>query len=359
MDKGVEVQLLVSQKEVDSRLVRKYPEIRYWKVAGAPFSMKPAAFLRFLSRNTLSFIQGLRYLRKNPPAVILAFGGFLSGSYMLAGWLLKVPLVLHEANRVPGKSVRFLSGIADMVFLPDGVNLAGIEPRRIRRLGMPLRREVTHIPKDVIRRKMGIPLPAKLLVVVGGSQGATVLNDWVKRNYKSLAADGIWVFLVSGPGKQELPEKISLMSEQGKEVEVRSYAFHGAMHELFCCADVVLSRAGAGTIAELVGCLTPSILVPYPHAADDHQVANARNLERRGGCVMILQSEIITVYREVLDLIYNDWLLGQMRDNLRRLTYGDAAVELAGFIRKHYLNDSGGRDRAPDPSVPVETSPHV
>jgi len=100
----------------------------------------------------------------------------------------------------------------------------------------------------------------------------------------------------------------------------------------------VISRAGAGTIAELVACLTPSILIPFPYAADQHQLANARDLERRGGCILVEQDKIKTLYREVHDLIYNDWLLGQLRGNLRRLNHGDPALEICRFICARYLD---------------------
>lgn len=335
-DRGVPVRLVVSEKEIDSRLLEAYPQIPYKRTRGAPFSLRPPGFFRFLYGNLSGFVDGWRYLKKNRPRAVLAFGGFLSVSYVIAAWLLRIPIILHEANRVAGRSIRFLAGMADMIFLPDGVPLPGIEPRRIRRIGMPLREEVAHIPKDLIRKRLGIPPHAKVLVVTGGSQGARVLNEWMERNHRFLAADGIWTILVSGPGKETLPELEVLQSDSGDTVELRTFSFHRALHELFSCADLVISRAGAGSIAELVTCLAPSILIPFPYSADGHQEANARDLERRGGCIVIVQPEINTVYREVLDLIYNDWLLSRMRDNLKRLTHGDPARTLAEFIIRHY-----------------------
>jgi UDP-N-acetylglucosamine--N-acetylmuramyl-(pentapeptide) pyrophosphoryl-undecaprenol N-acetylglucosamine transferase len=340
LDAGLPVQLIVSEKEVDSRLLASYPELSYRRVKGAPFLLTPKGLLLFLIHNTRSFFSGLQYLRKNPPGVILAFGGFISVSYVIAAWLLKIPVVLHEANRIVGRSIRFLSGMADTVFLPDGVSINGVEARRIRRLGMPLRKDVQHISKETIRKHLGVPHHAKVLVVVGGSQGAKALNDWVATTYKSLTSDGIWIFLVAGPGKNELPELKVLQSDQGFEVELRTFSFHRALHELFSCADVVLSRAGAGTVAELVSCLAPSILVPFPYAADDHQLANARDLERRGGCIVIDQKDSSNLYREVLDLIFNDWLLGRMRHNLRRLNHGDAAQQLADTLVRTYYSQT-------------------
>ena len=142
---------------------------------------------------------------------------------------------------------------------------------------------------------------------------------------------------MAGPGKNTLPEVSVLKADNGSEVELRTFSFHHALHELFSCADVVLSRAGAGTIAELITCLAPSILVPFPYAADNHQFANARDLERRGGCILVPQTEMHSLYREIMDLIYNDWLLGRMRSNLRSLACGDPASRIAHFIVRSYL----------------------
>lgn len=89
--------------------------------------------------------------------------------------------------------------------------------------------------------------------------------------------------------------------------------------ELLSAADLVLSRAGAGTIAELIRCETPAILVPYPQAADDHQRANASFFERQGGGVVVEQTRLAAMESEVLDVIFNDWLIRKFRGNLQRM----------------------------------------
>jgi UDP-N-acetylglucosamine--N-acetylmuramyl-(pentapeptide) pyrophosphoryl-undecaprenol N-acetylglucosamine transferase len=330
--KGVSACLVVSHKEIDSQLMRGYPEISYFRSKAAPFALKPVGLWRFFSHNFAGMVTALRILQRERPAVLLAFGGYLAVSWSLAAWLLRIPLVLHEANRVPGKSIRLLGRFAARVFLPEGVRVSGVPSRRVVRLGMPLRREVRHIAKDRIREQMAIPRSAKVLLVVGGSQGATVLNTWIQEHTAFLAADGVWVLHVSGPGKGGLPAVEHGRSDAGELVEVRRYTFHSALYELFSCADLVVSRAGAGSIAEMVVCLSPAILVPYPHAADGHQEANARFMERRGACILVGQEQVSQLYREVLDTLYNDWLLGRMRENLRGLTGEQAADELVRYL---------------------------
>ncbi len=339
IEKGVRVQLIISQKEIDSRLLKAYPEIPYRRARGSPFGWHPARLVPFVLNSCLGLLHSINLMRSHRPVAVIAFGGYLSFSYVLAAWLLRIPVILHEANRRVGKSIRTLSHMADRLYLPTGVALSGVKPSRIRRSGMPLRREVRHIPKEEIRHLLGVPMHAKVLVVVGGSQGAVALNEWVGNHYRKLAREGIWIYLVAGPGKNTLPDKEVLESSKGQPVEIRTFPFHASLHELFSCSDLVISRAGAGTIAELIHCLTPSILIPYPHAADQHQLANARDLEKRGGCIVMEQSDMHGLYREVTELIYNDSLLAKLRKNLRRLDSDDVAELIVLDVLQHFAGE--------------------
>lgn len=223
-----------------------------------------------------------------------------------------------------------LSGLAEVVYLPGGVSLPKLSPGKSKVMGMPLRKEIVHIPKEEIRRRLGLQRSQKVLLVLGGSQGALALNLWVEQNLKVLLAEKISVLLVSGPGKMIAP----LESSAEEDAVFRAIEFSDTIHEWISAADVVVGRAGAGTLAELVRCLTPSILVPYPHSADGHQLENALDMERRGCAVVIEQKRIEYLLREVVDLTYNDWMLGQMRRNLRLLNRGDAARLLADDLTR-------------------------
>ncbi len=345
LDRGVPVELIISEKEVDSRLLQSYPEIPYIRAKGSPFGWTPFRLARFLFNSVLGGLQSLRLLGTNQPSALIAFGGYLSFSFVMSAWFQRVPVILHEANRKVGKSIKTLAGMADRVYLPEGVVLPGVEPRRLRRIGMPLRKEVRHLKKSEIRGLLGVPAHAKVLTVVGGSQGALALNEWVERHRQALASEGIWINLVAGPGKKILPDLESFQSGNGEPVEVRTYAFHRSLHELFCASDLVISRAGAGTIAELVACLTPSILIPYPHAADRHQLANAQDLEVRGGCVVVPQEKLETLLDEVMDMMYNDWMLGRMRNNLRKLIHEDPAEVIVEYVTRTCVFSQQGEDR--------------
>lgn len=315
---GHECRLLISKKDVDSRLVQKYGHLRFERSPGCAFSRKPLGFLRFCFEQFSSVLFSLWLMLRFKPAAVISFGGFLTPGGVLAAKLLKVPVVLHEANRKPGRSIRILSGVAARIYLPDGVNLRGLPPRTLRYCGYPLRKEIRRINKDQARRNLGLKVGGKLVLILGGSQGAQCLNEWVSQNFDALARENISVYCVTGLHKG-MQGTIEQMSDQGQICRATFVPFSDRMTDVLSAADMVVARAGAGSIAEIVHCRVPSILVPFPHSADDHQLANARFLEQQGACVMVEQKNLGTLLDEVLATVFNDWLLRRLRQNMTRI----------------------------------------
>ncbi|MFI5335516.1 MAG: UDP-N-acetylglucosamine--N-acetylmuramyl-(pentapeptide) pyrophosphoryl-undecaprenol N-acetylglucosamine transferase [Opitutales bacterium] len=318
LERGHTPVLFISHKRVDARLCEKYPGLRTERVPGAPFSLRPDRLTRFLIKQSQGLSFSRRYLRATRPAAIVGFGGFTNAGVVLAGRQLGIPVALHEANRVPGRAIRVLSRIADRLYLPPGVRLPGRLGLMVRHTGLPVRREIVRLPRDQARAALGVDLTQKLLVVLGGSQGSGQLNQWVEQNLASLALEGIQVWCVTGLGKGEIGVT-ERRSKTGSLVRAWSEPFTDRVSLLLSSADLVVSRAGAGTIAELIRCETPAILVPYPEAADNHQLANARHFEQQGGGLVIEQATLSLLRQEVFDGIFNDWLLNKFRANLHRM----------------------------------------
>lgn len=315
--------LVVSTKEVDSRLLKNYPELDYVKTPGRPFSWKPHRLLAFAFSHTSGFIFALRYLRKERPDVLIGFGGFSTVGMALAAFLLNVPIVLHEANRCPGRAIRLLSSIATRIYLPPGVRLQSIVPKTVRYYGYPVRNSIERMPADEARESMGMKVRGRLLLVLGGSQGANSLNEWVREHFEALAEEGINVCCVTGINKGN-QRMIEHKSREGHIVRAYFIPFCDQMGELLSGADLTIARAGAGSIAEFMRCRLPSILVPYPYAADQHQHANAHFLEKQGGAVVLEEANLQDLQAEVLDVIRNEWLMASMRRNLELLDRGNS-----------------------------------
>jgi UDP-N-acetylglucosamine--N-acetylmuramyl-(pentapeptide) pyrophosphoryl-undecaprenol N-acetylglucosamine transferase len=181
-----------------------------------------------------------------------------------------------------------------------------------------VRREIVRHSQTAVRHALGLDPNQRLLVVLGGSQGAASLNNWARSQLHALAAEGIQVYVVTGLDKGH-EGVVELKTRSGAPIRAVFMPFCDRMAELMSAADLVVSRAGAGTLAELIRCETPAILVPYPQAADDHQWENAAYFERQGGGIVVAQPQLGQLKSEVLDVIFNDWLLRKFRGNLQRM----------------------------------------
>jgi UDP-N-acetylglucosamine--N-acetylmuramyl-(pentapeptide) pyrophosphoryl-undecaprenol N-acetylglucosamine transferase len=316
--RGHETTLLISMKTVDGRLIEKYPDLRFERMPGSGFSWHPARMARFASSQVAAVRYCLSAMRAARPDVVVGFGGFTSAPAAVAARALGIPVALHEANRVPGLAIRTFGRFASRVYLPLGIRLRGVRAAATRQAGLPVRREIVRMPAGTAREALGLDPKQKVLVILGGSQGASALNSWVRTRLETLSAERIQVYCVTGLGKGE-PETLVLRSREGEVVKAVFVPFSDRIPELLSAADLVVSRAGAGTLAELIRCEVPAVLVPYPHAASDHQRANASFFERQGGGIVVEESSLGGLHSEVLDLIFNEWLLRLFRGNLKRM----------------------------------------
>jgi UDP-N-acetylglucosamine--N-acetylmuramyl-(pentapeptide) pyrophosphoryl-undecaprenol N-acetylglucosamine transferase len=310
--------LLISEKKVDARLIEKYPHLNFARMPGSGFAWHPVQLARCVASQLRALRFCRRLIRELAPDGIVGFGGFTSAPVALAGRLAGLPVMLHESNRIPGLAIRVLGRFATRVYLPPGVCLESVRAAAIRYAGPPVRREIARTPQAAARASLGLDPAQKLLVLLGGSQGASALNQWARDQVAALAADGIQLYCVTGLGKGAA-EKLEFRTKLGQPVRSVFVPFSDRVADLLSAADLVVSRAGAGSIAELIRCETPAVLIPFPHAADDHQRANAAFFERQGGGIVLEQAGLGGLRAEVLDLIFNDWLLRKFRGNLRRM----------------------------------------
>ena len=318
VERGHGVRLLISQKRVDARLTEKYPHFEFTPVAGTGFGLAPGQLARFVTSQAKGFAFCRKLVRETKPDCVIGFGGFTSTGVVLAARMRGLPVALHESNRVPGRAIRVLGPFAQRVYLPSEVKLGTVKPEVVRHVEMPVRREIVRVEKTVAREALGLNPQQKVVVVFGGSQGATVLNEWARREIGALAREGVQVCCVTGLGKGA-EEIIELRSRDGAVVRARFIAFSDRVGELLSAADLVVARAGAGTIAELIRCETPAVLVPFPQAADDHQRANAAQFAREGGGIVVEQSAMDELTGKVLELALSGSRLEELRGKLHRM----------------------------------------
>ena len=336
---GCPTWLLISQKHVDSRLASKYPELTFVSMPGAPLIKTPLGILRFAKGFLFSFLRSQAIFRKIDADALVGFGGFSNFGPALAARFCGIPFFVHEANRVIGKAVRFLANRATHVYLPLGVTLPNISLQKVSHIGYPLRADFRRIPMERARKCLGVSMTEKLLLVLGGSQGAASLNDWVKKNLIQLAQDGISVYCLTGLQEQN-SGTVQLEGIGGEIITSRFVSFTDQMHILMSAANLVISRAGAGSIAEIVRCRVPSILIPYPYAADKHQHANANYLEAKGGTVVCEQENISQkLLAEIREVMFNEEFRAVLRRNLFSLDHEDVSPLLAKDLVKNLRFD--------------------
>jgi UDP-N-acetylglucosamine--N-acetylmuramyl-(pentapeptide) pyrophosphoryl-undecaprenol N-acetylglucosamine transferase len=232
---------------------------------------------------TRALFQAIGKVRQHKPRAVLSFGGFAAGPAGLASWLLRTPLVVHEANRAPGFTNRVLAKFARRVLcgFPDSFKNVANDV-----VGNPVRPEISAIaaPTERLANRAG----AIRLLVLGGSQGARAINSAVPNVIAALKND-IAFEVRHQCGEKLLDDAKTAYANAGVSANVE--AFIQDMAAAYAWADIVIGRAGALTIAELCAAGVGSILIPFPGAVDDHQARNAQYLKECGAGDWLRQSE--------------------------------------------------------------------
>jgi UDP-N-acetylglucosamine--N-acetylmuramyl-(pentapeptide) pyrophosphoryl-undecaprenol N-acetylglucosamine transferase len=230
---------------------------------------------------TIALAQAFSIVRRRKPAVVLGVGGFATGPGGVAAWLLGRPLVIHEQNAIAGLTNRWLARIARVVLegFPGGF-ASGVNARCI---GNPVRREIVALPAPESR--FAVRSGAVRLLIIGGSLGARRLNSGVPRALALLQRQGHRFEVWHQAGERGIEEARAEYSLAG--VTGRVDAFIDDMASAYGWADLVICRSGALTVAELAAAGIGSLLVPFPHAVDDHQTHNARFLTEAGAAALV------------------------------------------------------------------------
>lgn len=297
-------------------------EVRHVPRAG--FDLKLIESRQLKGKGIMGWISGLfhipramwqsrRILREFRPDVVVGVGGYASGPLVLTAWLKTIPSMILEQNALPGLTNRILGKLVKRVVVAFPETVKRFSPRKVLLLGNPIRRDLMENFLRSNEPKSGIHL-----LVLGGSQGAHSLNMILPEAVSLLAKRIPDLHVVHQTGARDEDAVIALYSSMSLDGQVQVVSFIEDMAQAYRLADLVLSRAGATSVTELALCKKPSVLIPFPFAADNHQEINARALVDAGAAVMIRESEL-----DVAVLV--DQVASILSDTERKIAMEDAA----------------------------------
>jgi UDP-N-acetylglucosamine--N-acetylmuramyl-(pentapeptide) pyrophosphoryl-undecaprenol N-acetylglucosamine transferase len=331
-ERGHEALIFISEKEIDAIATRDRAEFRFEKLqsTGMPSLFSPAV-IGFLFRFKSS-LSACRAVYKNfRPDAVLGMGGFTSTAPILAGRRRRIPTFLHESNAIPGKANRLNARMADVVFLGFEACKRHFPKARCEVTGTPLRRALTRrVPRGEALASLGLRDDLRTLLVMGGSQGAQSLNRSMIRALPELKKLGVQIIHLTG----QQDEQVMAVNYQREGIPAHVAAFSHQMETLYSAADLAVARAGAASLAELSWFALPGLLIPYPHAAENHQALNAEIFEQAGAAKVLEQDNATgeNLARALRGMLEDASALKTMSESARSLGMGDAAVRVVKTI---------------------------
>jgi UDP-N-acetylglucosamine--N-acetylmuramyl-(pentapeptide) pyrophosphoryl-undecaprenol N-acetylglucosamine transferase len=283
-EEGADILFVTGKRRMESEVLSRYG---FRQVSLSVEGLKGRGWKRgalTLLRLPWGLFQALSILRGFSPHLVLGVGGYSAGPVCAGAKLMGIPCAIQEQNAFPGLTNRLLGRVADRVFISFEESRRHFRGPSVFLTGNPVR-------KELLRGGLGDKRSGPFSVlVVGGSQGARAINEAFLSALEHLAGRRKDLRVVHQTGEVDFERVRRVYGDKGFGGQV--FPFIAEMAEAYARADVVVSRAGATTLSELAALGKPSILIPYPHAANRHQELNARALVDAGGAEMVLQEDL-------------------------------------------------------------------
>jgi UDP-N-acetylglucosamine--N-acetylmuramyl-(pentapeptide) pyrophosphoryl-undecaprenol N-acetylglucosamine transferase len=329
--RGCRVTLMVSPKDVDQHAVAS--------ISGMETVTLPAVGLNrggqigFLVGFCKSYRLARRLFARRRPDLVLAMGGFVSAPAVLAGRGAGAKTFVHESNSIPGRANRWLARWVEGAFVYFPTAAQRLRARRVEVTGMPVRPQfLKPLGAPEARQALGLTAEAPLLLIMGGSQGASKINELFLEALPQLrqSAPDLQFMHLTGPRDAESVRA----AYQAQKAPALVRAFSSEMPVALAAADVAVSRAGASSLAELAARRLPAVLIPYPSAADNHQYFNARAFAQCGAARMLEQATATpaALAAVILELARNTAERSTMQQALAAWHAPGAAAQIAERI---------------------------
>lgn len=335
---GKRAVLLISEKKVDATASQKYGELEFEKIPAVakPRTLSPK-MLPFLWKLWKTGRQCKAILKLEKAQAVLGMGGFTSLPPVHAGHSLKLATYVHDSNAVPGKANRMTARWCRKVFIGMEPARNYFQKREVELTGTPVRKELEReISKEDACKVYGLDAQKPVVLVMGGSQGALHLNSIVAEMAGQL--EGVQIIHLTGAADAD--------RVRGLVKDVLGYRvldFCDDMASAYAAADFAICRSGASSMTELAYLELPSLLIPYPHAADDHQTANAAVFTAVGAAEMRQENELdAKKLKSLMEKSLKPEALEKMRRALSEIAVRDAAVRICAQVSAGIAVQKGG-----------------
>jgi UDP-N-acetylglucosamine--N-acetylmuramyl-(pentapeptide) pyrophosphoryl-undecaprenol N-acetylglucosamine transferase len=331
--RGHDTLLLVSPKQIDALALKGAQD-------QASHALPGIGWPGFLSPRVFTFGKNFfacwrecgRIYRDFQPTAVVGMGGFTSAVPLLLGRHLRLPTLIHESNAIPGRVTRYIAPLVNKTLL--GFESCSNYLRRAHCVvtGTPVRRGLERIDRVTAAERFGLNPALPVILVMGGSQGAHGINQLVLKTlplWHQLREEVQFVHLAG-----QTDANIAEINYRRQRLTAVVQAFSTEMELFYSLADVVISRSGAASLTELSHYHLPSVLIPFPAAADDHQTFNARIFEQAGAARILVESKTSPeeLYARVAEILNDQPLRSRMAEAAGTLAGEDAAKRMVEEI---------------------------
>ncbi len=282
-------------------------------------------FFKFLR----GILQSYKIIKKEQPKLVFSKGGYVSLPVCIAAYLRKVPIIMHESDTVMGLANRLIAKTAKRICMTFD-----LKPKKDKfkyvLTGSPVRKEILQGKKKKALESLNFDKKKPVLLVMGGSQGAGFINDVIYNNLDEIL-ETFQIIHICGRGKKKLIKKVGYVNFEYVQDELADY---------YALANLIISRGGASSMAEISALQKPNILIPLPSSANNHQYINAKYFEEKGASILLQQKEITK--DKFLEILTNFWQnkekQKEMQINLEKV-YNPNALEEIVSVLNYDLND--------------------
>lgn len=297
--------------------------------------------LRICAELLLAVKRSKKIIKAFNPDVVVGTGGYVTGPVLYAASKLKIPTLVHESNAYPGVTVRLLSDKVDIVALAmEAAKKYLKNPKRVEITGNPIRNSILNVSRGEARKKLGIDENKKVVLVFAGSLGAEYFGNVAAEYAAATLKEHNDVFFVISAGKNnrynalcDYFKKLGIDPKTEKNLILKEYIYD--MENAINAADLIIARSGS-SVSETLAAGKPSVLIPSPNVAGNHQEHNARAVEKKGAAAVICESELDlkTLKKTAEDILFDEKRLWQMSDSAKKAAITDAAERIYLLLKE-------------------------